>query len=423
MADGAARRRRLGAHLRRRGRVVPARRASRARRSRAASAGVRRPSPGPRRRVRGARDRPAPGPRGGLALGARHRPVDARGPGLGPHARRGAARRLLRRPGPRLPRRPSRRPASAVGFEGFEVGGATYIYYGPVLALLRLPVLLATHRSTVGSRSSRCSSRSSSCSSRPAHLYERVRGLCGPGAAVGGGRARARLPRSRSRSAPAASPCTWPPRRRSTRRPSCGAQRWPSPPFGAIVAVLERPTVARVLCAGLLATLAVNTRVSVGLGPIVALGRADRRRGRGPARAARARAVGLRGQLRAAGAARRCLVVALAVATLVPLASSAAVNQAKFDRPFGLPMDKQVATRLDANRRAALAANDGTIFGPQFVPTTLLAAARPDAVGSLRAFPFVGLPARPSARRRRRALRHPAAQPQRPDLDAAAAAC
>ena len=87
------------------------------------------------------------------------------------------------------------------------------------------------------------------------------------------------------------------------------------------------------------------------------------------------------------------MLIALVVATLVPIATSAAVNQAKFDRPFGLPMDKQVATRLDANRRAALAANDGTIFGPQFIPTTLLAATRPDAVGSLRAFPFVGLPA------------------------------
>ena len=91
-------RRGLGAHLRRRGRVVPPRRAPRARRSRAESAGGLRPSPGPRHRV-------APvsvsalrrALRGGLAHGARHRPVDARGPALEPHARHGAARRLLRR--------------------------------------------------------------------------------------------------------------------------------------------------------------------------------------------------------------------------------------------------------------------------------------------------------------------------------------
>jgi hypothetical protein len=146
---------------------------------------------------------------------------------------------------------------------------------------------------------------------------------------------------------------------------------------GAMVGVLERPTITRVAWAGLLATLAVNTRVSVGLGPIVALG---------------ALAVAAGAGLLAVRS--RALTVALVVAALVPLATSAAVNQAKFGMPFGLPIDKQVATRLDANRRAALAANDGTIFGPQFVPTTLLAAVRPDAVGSVRAFPFVGLPAR-----------------------------
>ena len=161
---------------------------------------------------------------------------------------------------------------------------------------------------------------------------------------------------------------------------------------GAIVAILECPTVARVLWAGLLATLAVNTRASVGLGPIVALGTLAVASGAGLL-ASRARVAALVAGFGPPGPARRGVLIALVVATLVPIATSAAVNQAKFDRPFGLPMDKQVATRLDANRRAALAANDGTIFGPQFIPTTLLAVTRPDAVGGLRAFPFVGLPA------------------------------
>ena len=86
------------------------------------------------------------------------------------------------------------------------------------------------------------------------------------------------------------------------------------------------------------------------------------------------------------------MLAALLAAALVPLALSAAVNQAKFGRPFGIPIDKQVDTRIDPPRRAALAANGGHYFGVRFVPSTLLAAARPDAVGSLRAFPFIGLP-------------------------------
>ena len=34
---------------------------------------------------------------------------------------------------------------AAAGFEGFAVDGNTYIYFGPVLSLLRLPVLAVTH--------------------------------------------------------------------------------------------------------------------------------------------------------------------------------------------------------------------------------------------------------------------------------------
>jgi hypothetical protein len=282
-------------------------------------------------------------------------------------------------------------PASAVGFEGFEVDGATYIYYGPVLALLRLPLLLVTHR--LDGRLTQLSMLLAlvvllvaGCA-----LYERVRGLLRPAAAVTRGELALAFMFALALGAGsvalylAATPAVY------EETELWGAALGVAA-FVAIVAVVERPTVARVLGAGLLATLTVNTRVSVGLGPIVALAVLGVAAGAGLA-ASRGRALAFVASFGPRGAPRRAIVVALTIATLVPLVSSAAVNQAKFDRPFGLPMDKQVATRLDANRRAALAANDGTIFGPQFVPTTLLAAARPDAVGSLRAFPFVGLPA------------------------------
>ena len=210
-------------------------------------------------------------------------------------------------------------PASAVGFEGFEVDGATYIYYGPVLAP-RCACRCCSSRiaSTVGSRSSRCSWRSSSCSWPAAALYERVRRLVRPARRGQPRRAGARLPVRAGA-------------RRRQRRPVPGGHAGrlrgdravgaalALAAFGAIVAVLERPTVARVLWAGLLATLAVNTRVSVGLGPIVALAALTVAVGAGPAGVARARDR-LRGQLRPPGSAAPPLVVALAVATLVPLA-------------------------------------------------------------------------------------------------------
>ena len=37
-------------------------------------------------------------------------------------------------------------PPEVVGFEGFLIGGKTYIYFGPVPALLRMPVMLVTDR-------------------------------------------------------------------------------------------------------------------------------------------------------------------------------------------------------------------------------------------------------------------------------------
>jgi hypothetical protein len=280
---------------------------------------------------------------------------------------------------------------SAVGFEGFDVDGATYIYYGPVLALLRLPVLLVTHR--LDGRMTQVSMLLALVVLlvAGADLYERVRRLVRPGAAVG--RVEPALAFLFALALGAGSVALY-----LAAIPAVyeETELWGAAlalaAVGATVAVVEGPSVGRALWAGVLATLAVNTRVSVGLGPIVALGAL-----------AMATAAGLLGpRVRVAAfvagfgprPATRGVLVALVAATLVALLSSAAVNQAKFGMPFGLPMDKQVATRLDANRRAAMAANDGTIFGPQFLPTTLLAAVRPDAVGAVRAFPFVGLPAR-----------------------------
>jgi hypothetical protein len=150
--------------------------------------------------------------------------------------------------------------------------------------------------------------------------------------------------------------------------------------LAAIVGIVREPASGRILLAGALAALAVNTRVSVGLGPIAALAILAAIEG---ARLLRG------GRLRAPR-----LPAALLLAAAVPLALSAAINVAKFEQPFGIPLERQAASRLDPQRRAALAANPDGLFGAKFVPTTLVQAVRPDAVGTARAFPFVGPPRR-----------------------------
>jgi hypothetical protein len=170
--------------------------------------------------------------------------------------------------------------------------------------------------------------------------------------------------------------------------------------LAAVVGVISRSTATRIAVAGALAALALNARFSVGLGPVAALALLTA--------GSMAQLVAYRGGRRVAGLVaafgprtpngpRKRTPALLAVAVLVPVGLHAAVNTARFDSAFGIPIDKQVQSRIDANRRSALAANDGTIFGLKFVPTTLVQAVRPDAVGSVRAFPFVGLPSEPAS--------------------------
>jgi hypothetical protein len=167
----------------------------------------------------------------------------------------------------------------------------------------------------------------------------------------------------------------------------------------AILDVVRAPTGRSLVWAGLATALALNTRFSVGMGPVLALAlltvafAARLWAAHRPGRAAEL--VASFGPPAVGRAERRTLALLLAT-WVVPLALHAAVNIAKFDRPFGIPIDKQVASRVEPDRRAALDANGGTIFGLKFAPTALVQAARPDAVGGLRAFPFVSLPAEPA---------------------------
>lgn len=174
--------------------------------------------------------------------------------------------------------------------------------------------------------------------------------------------------------------------------------------YAAVVAYLRRPTWALVTAASALATLAFNTRASVGGGPVAALGLLAGLAGlcwlreRVGERTARwLRWVDWFGA-RGAPSGRWTLgvVAGLGAAVVVPVAVYAAVNQVKFGQLFSVPFYGQRFSEVDPARQEMLALNNGSLFNWKFIPTNLLQYARPDMVGFSRLYPFVGFPAKPT---------------------------
>ena len=288
-------------------------------------------------------------------------------------------------------------PAASASFEGFVIGGRTYTYFGLVPAILRLPILLVTH--ALDGRLTQLSMLLALIvllvSGARAHWH--VRELIRPGEPLG--RAERAAVFLIALALGAGVPLflvSWPVVYQE-------AELWGAAlalaAVDGVLLVIERPTRRRIAWAGALSVLAINTRVSVGLGPVIALGIlglglvaraiADSHEGSGPG-ARMARKLAALGPARPADSRR--MAVFLAVAVVLAIGSYAAVNEAKFGSAFGIPFAAQVNTQVDPMQRLAVAANHGTLLGPKFLPTTLLAAVRPDALGVVRAFPFIGLP-------------------------------
>ncbi len=131
------------------------------------------------------------------------------------------------------------------------------------------------------------------------------------------------------------------------------------------------PSGRNLVLASAAATGAVNARPSVGLGAAVVL----------------LLMVGVRILRR--DERRPRIVAVLLLAVLAPIAIAGAVNAARFGTPGGPPFKDQVLSHYDRSRIAALAANDGTIVGPQFAPTALVDYLRVDGVRIQRLFPWI----------------------------------
>lgn len=152
--------------------------------------------------------------------------------------------------------------------------------------------------------------------------------------------------------------------------------------------------------AGLVGIAAVHTRFSTGMGAVAALGLVAgalvvgavlRRRRIGWFRLLGLSAAGPVGRLAAP-------IAVLGVSTVLALGSYAAVNQARFDTAFSIPIDRQVLVGFDEQFQRALEDNDGSLFGLRYSPSQALQLVRPDALSLSSGFPFVSFPAsRPTA--------------------------
>ena len=169
--------------------------------------------------------------------------------------------------------------------------------------------------------------------------------------------------------------------------------------FAFLIAYLLDGKTWLLVGAGATATLSFLSRGSVGIGPVAALGILLGTRVvawawgrlRGTDRPNPLRFLGLG----PSGDNRRWWPVAVAFA--VPVILYAYVNHVKFGTFFGTPpyeLQDELAAR--PSRVAALAANDGSLFGIHYAPTIALAYLRPDAITIDRLFPWVSFAGPPT---------------------------
>ncbi|HLJ08009.1 MAG TPA: hypothetical protein VKX24_05695, partial [Acidimicrobiia bacterium] len=291
-------------------------------------------------------------------------------------------------------------PASTLTIEGIREGSRTYMYYGPVPAILRMPVLLLTHR--FDGRLTVCSMLLAFLVAMVfvARLGWRIRSLV-TSAPVS--RKEAVLTAAVLLTAGVGSAFFF---LGSDAFVYHEAELWGAAlalgAFDFLLKWIVSPTVGALVGTGVFATLDILTRGSVGAGPVVALVLVDLayglvavfgRRGRGDGSAAGGAGPRVLATLGLREIARpgRWAVMVLAMAA-VPVLLYVALNEIKFGTLFTLPLNKQVLNPLDPNQRLALADNGGSLFGLKFVPTALLQFVRPDALRFSKLFPFVAFP-------------------------------
>jgi hypothetical protein len=273
-------------------------------------------------------------------------------------------------------------PRSVVAFEGFEIGGKTYMYFGPWPSLLRMPLLAVTDRFdgrlTTVSMALAMGVFAVAAYRLNVAVREIVRGTAGVtrGEIVAtAGLAVVVL----------AGPPLW---LASAAVVYHEAILWglafTLATLDAAARWILRPTPGRLAAVGVLGALAVSSRQTLGLGLIAGLGAVAVVAWTARLRRQPGRSVDQLPGVRPGGLLLVCGVLVMIAA--VP-------NIARFGDPLGPPIERQIASSTFDDRKAFLDANGDNWFGPQFVPTTLLQYSRPDAFDLRGSFPWLDFPA------------------------------
>lgn len=278
-------------------------------------------------------------------------------------------------------------PTGSLAFEGIVIHGRTYEYYGPFPALLRMPVLAVTHRFDGRLTEVSMILAFAVAMLGASRLLWRARAMLRGDAPVG--RAELALTGAWTFALGVGSALLFPASRMIVYHE---AELWGTAlalvGFDLVIGVAVSPTATRLALASVVCACALLARPSVGLGPtamlgILAAGAVLSPLVRRDARGASDRIV---------GGIRRGWPIA--VATAVPVVVYALVNHAKFGTWFSVLFDKQLYSRYQPARIAALHANGGSLFNVRYAATTVWAYARPDALRLWHLFPFADFPTR-----------------------------
>ncbi|MGZ4802425.1 MAG: hypothetical protein ACXV9P_07475 [Acidimicrobiia bacterium] len=155
--------------------------------------------------------------------------------------------------------------------------------------------------------------------------------------------------------------------------------------FDYVLAYVTQPRGRTLALATLLTTLAFLSRPPVAAGPAVALGLI----GLATIFQKTRPWVGMPSVVNA-----KKVVPYLLLAAAVPIIVFGIINFMKFGSPFSLPNNRQYFSLKNPHRKTVLAANNGSLFGLKFVPTTLFQYLRPDALKLQSLIPGITFPHR-----------------------------
>jgi hypothetical protein len=281
-------------------------------------------------------------------------------------------------------------PTTNLGPEAYIVDGKAYIYFGPVPALLRFPVLAVTDE--LDGRLTQVSMLAAWIVAMffAARLGWQVRGLVRGDRPVGTFEVWATglfaLMLGAGSSLLFLASRAW-----VYHETLLWGVAFAIAAYDTLLRFLRRPHAWLLAATGGLSAAALLTRPAVGLGPTVALGvvtlgglvAALR-----PSLAPRLREWGFTPADRVGAG----WVAGLAAACVVPVMLYASVNYIKFEQLFGIPFETQTQNLIDETREETLAASGGTLFNVRALPTTTLQLLRPDAIRPTRLFPFAEFP-------------------------------